>query len=272
MNKTMNVEVVLEHITPEQAKELLEANTANRNMRSVHVDRIASDITAGRWQMNGATIVFSADGTLLDGQHRLAAIVKSGITIPMMIVRGVSGSVMPTIDSNISRKAADVAKLQGYTQVTRLVATTRMLMLIKTDSVDPSRKTGTGDVLALLERHPQLSSCVADAEHVRQIIPPSIVAAWLYLARYNANEPDLANRALNTLVTGVPSYSGDPIHTFRERMISMPKGEHHHMTGRYNVTMTLIAMWNDYREGRRLTMCKLRRSGVKMAKVDYDEI
>ena len=79
----------LERITPETAASMLQLNTGNRPVVAKHVTAIAREITEGRWQINGDTVCFS-DDRLVDGQHRLMAIIKAGIPIQTFVVRGIS--------------------------------------------------------------------------------------------------------------------------------------------------------------------------------------
>ena len=73
------VQTSVETITPEKAVEYLRHNTNNyRKLSLATVSKYVAEIKAGRWQLNGETIVFGEDGILKDGQHRLAAIAKAG--------------------------------------------------------------------------------------------------------------------------------------------------------------------------------------------------
>lgn len=76
----------VEIITPGFAKQLLELNPTNRPLSDHTVQRYARDMRGGRWQPNGQGIILTADGKLLDGQHRLAAIISSGETIGVIIL------------------------------------------------------------------------------------------------------------------------------------------------------------------------------------------
>lgn len=81
-------------ITPEIAEKMLGKNTNNyRRLNSSTVAKYAKDMFLGYWQVNGETIVFSKDGTLLNGQNRLAAIIKSNTTQKMLVVTGVSADI-----------------------------------------------------------------------------------------------------------------------------------------------------------------------------------
>lgn len=48
----------------------------------------------GRWVLNGETICFDSNGVLRDGHHRLLAIIESGVTIEVLVVRGVAAFLM----------------------------------------------------------------------------------------------------------------------------------------------------------------------------------
>jgi len=101
-------------ITPDQAMEWLEqTNTNNRKMSQKHVDRLARDMTDGKWVLTHSGIAFGPDGTLLDGQHRLWAICMSGISVEMFVWRDVEPQSMMAIDSGKSRSLADILNIAG---------------------------------------------------------------------------------------------------------------------------------------------------------------
>lgn len=88
------MEAKLEKITPEMARQYLEHNTANyRTLSARTVHTYAEDMRNGNWAVNGEPVVFDKTGTLKDGQHRLNAIIESGKTIPMLVVRGIDTKV-----------------------------------------------------------------------------------------------------------------------------------------------------------------------------------
>jgi hypothetical protein len=107
-------------ITPATATTWLEGNTHNRPVRDATVKRYARDMKAGRWQLTHQGIAFGPEGELLDGQHRLWAIVTAETAVRMMVARGVSPGVQAVIDDNMPRSAGDGLKLQ-YDTPTRAV-------------------------------------------------------------------------------------------------------------------------------------------------------
>ena len=66
-------------ILPPEAESILSRMTGNRKRRKGHVETMAADMREGRWVDTHEPIAMSVDGNLIDGQHRLAAVVLSGI-------------------------------------------------------------------------------------------------------------------------------------------------------------------------------------------------
>lgn len=100
-----------EYIDPHLAAEYLERNTLNRAVRAAKVAEYAADMRLGRWHDTGQGIIFDETGTLIDGQHRLLAIIESGIGVHMDVIRGVSRSAMAYIDVGAKRSTNDYLHL-----------------------------------------------------------------------------------------------------------------------------------------------------------------
>jgi hypothetical protein len=269
----MNVKTTTIKVTPEIAAEWLEKyNTKNRNMRPLHVAKIAQDIVDGRWFLNGATIVIGTDNTLLDGQHRLAAIVKSKTPVDMIVVTGVLSNSKPTIDGNIPRKANDILSLDGYANSRALVAVARMLMCIKDGNLSGRSNHSNIEINDFVTLRPDIAKSVSITKDMKGICPPSIIGTWHYLA-FNLSQHAMASEAaLSVLKSGIPAYDGDPIHLFRERMIKMSTAEKHLDSQRMALFYTLVGAWNDFILHKKTKICKIRQTIVDMANVSYPDI
>ena len=95
----------VECISPVMAEYWLTQNMPfNRKVSIELVNRLAEAISNGYWCKNGETIKFNNKNQLIDGQHRLHAIVKSGISVESYVVRGVSDErAFLTIDDGKKR-------------------------------------------------------------------------------------------------------------------------------------------------------------------------
>jgi hypothetical protein len=101
-------------ITPELAAAWLEnRNTHNRPLRDYRIAELARDMSAGRWHDTGEPIKFDYNDALLDGQHRLGAIVASGVTIEMLVIWGLQPETQDYMDIGLKRSVADSLRDAG---------------------------------------------------------------------------------------------------------------------------------------------------------------
>lgn len=103
----------IREVTPEIALDLLKCNTRNRPLKQKVVIDYAIQMKKGLWKENGESIIMSDGNMLLDGQHRLAAIVKSGTTQKILVVTGVKSDSFDTIDTGLVRSAGDILAIDG---------------------------------------------------------------------------------------------------------------------------------------------------------------
>lgn len=106
-------------ITPRLATEWLQYNTRNRKFKEEKIRQFMDDMQAGRWTLNGETILFSwmpgIDAWQLDdGQNRLKAVQDSGCTIQALVVFGVPfDETVRTTGTGVSRSGSDMFRILG---------------------------------------------------------------------------------------------------------------------------------------------------------------
>lgn len=106
-------------ITPCFAAWILEVlNTHNRKLRPSVVRRYARDMTAGRWLLTHQGVAFAAGHVLVDGQHRLAAVVESGASVVMRVFLNVPLATQAVVDDMEGRSVADRFNLAGDQRIT----------------------------------------------------------------------------------------------------------------------------------------------------------
>ena len=103
----------IETIGPKTAQKYLEARTLNRALNKSKVNTYAAAMSAGNWKTNHQGIALDETGRLIDGQHRLNAIVQSGKSVRMQVTRYELDSPMETFDSGISRTIGDRCQISG---------------------------------------------------------------------------------------------------------------------------------------------------------------
>lgn len=101
-------------VTPSQAARWLDNdNNRNRPVSDAVVQRYARDMKAGQWRLTHQGIAFDPQGVLLDGQHRLWAVVEADRAVEMHVWFNVPADGLMVIDGNRPRSLADHLRLGG---------------------------------------------------------------------------------------------------------------------------------------------------------------
>jgi hypothetical protein len=106
------MKIELRKVTPKMAEAWLKKNHVNnRTISWSVVAAIANDIETGNWRVTHQGICFDGKGNLIDGQHRLHAIVKAGKTVEILVIENEGSEITDPIDRNRSRS---LNYLTGY--------------------------------------------------------------------------------------------------------------------------------------------------------------
>jgi len=256
----VTVEVVT--ITPELAAEWLKRNVVNRRLRRARVELYAKQMRAGTWRLTGETIVFSPDGQLLQGQHRLTASAEYGLPFVCIVVRGVAADAMRVMDTGLGRTAADAFKLDGINNSPTQAAMCRQLISIKggfpTDTARQALIT-RDELFAFYESNEQT------LEFAWQISTPAhralhfSRAGWGSLAFLTAEaEPDLAADFFNGLGTGAGLMAGDARLALRS-LVANFQAQRRNFTWAEQVATGMRA-WNAWINGRKVDHLKSWKS------------
>lgn len=224
LHKYRNVRVYIERIGPREARFYLEANTMNRKLNDQHVKRLRQLIADGDWWLNGETIIFSADGTLLDGQHRLSAIVSAGVPVDVLVVRGIDQDAFRTLDGGRTRTTGEVLAIDGEKNSNNVAAAVQALVSLVDASGSVAGTTFNGrkatPMLAarVLSVYPQIrDSVIAMKRNTLFRNQHSIMLHMLF----GLVSPKLANEFASVLADG-DSDIGRPFVVFRESLVRTP--------------------------------------------------
>lgn len=264
----MEENIRLVEVTPSLARDWLGFNSHNRNIRQRVVLAYAADMAAGDWRWNGESIKFAADGTLLDGQHRLAAVVESGSTVPMLVVRGLKDDAQETVDGGAKRRFGDVLKLRGESAPLTLASILRQVVLWDSgERFTSTRYSPTNaQMLQALDKYPWTRDIAQPAENCsrRCALPASIVGFgwWLFS---EAGADDQTSRDVefffSRLADGQALIKGDPVYELR-RAAENSRTVRGQRSVRY-LTAIMIKAWNAYRDGNKVGVLTFRPGGEK---------
>ncbi|MFZ4767143.1 MAG: hypothetical protein ACOYMN_19495 [Roseimicrobium sp.] len=107
------VRTVAVQLTPGVATRLLERNMHNRKLSEKVIQKYVSEIRAGEWRLTPGGIGFNDRGELVDGQHRLHAIVRAQTTVPMLITLSLPAASQEKVDRQRRRTLFDALFLAG---------------------------------------------------------------------------------------------------------------------------------------------------------------
>jgi len=101
-------------ITPDMAKKILaHRNKNNRPIRYTHLEKLSDAIEKDEWKVTNQGIAFDADGNLIDGQHRLAAILQTRKTVKMMVATNMDANIFDVVDTGSKRSTGDALDILG---------------------------------------------------------------------------------------------------------------------------------------------------------------
>jgi hypothetical protein len=258
----MRMQVV--DVSPQLAAQWLTRNTNNRPLSKSTVQQFAGRIQGGEWQLTHQGIAFDEDETLIDGQHRLAAIVKAGVTVPLTVTHGVPRTAFTVMDTGRKRTGRDAPALAGEANATHLAAALRGLHLCCSTPNSAwsggSSVTSNDQLLDLLGKHPGIRDALPHGIALNRGCRITVTAATISWYVTSEARPDIDQSAWEAgAVTGACLEPGDPRLTLRNTMLNLALGNAHRRRddSREHLLYYLKA-WNAWMEGRTIKL--LRRS------------
>jgi hypothetical protein len=241
-------------VTPALAAKWLASNTRNRNLRPRAVANYARDMVAGNWHFNGEGIKFSTDGRLLDGQHRLAAVIEADTTVQLLVIWDLPEEAQETMDTGRKRLPQDMFALRGEINSGIVASVTRRLWMW---NIGDYRFTGSTTPtvsecsVLLAERGDEVRRSVEIAARVyKQFkgLPQSSVGVAHFL--FSQIDPETAPWFFARVGDGADLPIGHPVLTLRTRIIN-DRADRARLP-EYLYLAYLIRAWNAVRDGRTL--------------------
>lgn len=259
-------------VDPELAEKWLRSNTRNRNLRQMWVETMANDMLNGRWVPSPADcIIFGADGDLYDGQHRLNAIVRSGVTLRLRVIFDAPTELLVVIDTGHTRKPGDQLRIQHVPNSNQIAAAVRVI--ISYDKLpgrvwNGANSISTPEVVAFAKEHlddllaaDQVGGAIAKDRSTP--LPRTPVTAFVYLLnRDSAQDSSVIEDYLDGLVSGANLSVDDPRLALRRFTPSIG--------GSRNQQVFLggaIKAWNAFVEDRPIKLLRWRREELPMVQV-----
>lgn len=253
---------VVMDVTPAMASTMLELNTSNRPKSRQHTSELAREITRGEWMHTGAPIVFSRDGELLDGQHRLMAVISTGQTIRSDVRFGIDPQAFMKMDQRLkSRGAGDVFAIQGVANYTNASTIARWVWAYENAEME-SRAAGVLTAKELYHyylKHQKIQDSVGFGRAIQRALrcSPTLFGALHYICA--RKDRALADEFFEKIASGIFSNKRDPAYRLREYLRQPLVGERqHNLSGKRHTAAITIKAWNAVREGRTISAFRWR--------------
>lgn len=249
-------------VSPRLASELLAKNSGNRAIVAQRVKRYERLILSGLWEINGETVIIDENDELMNGQHRLSAIVAAGIAAPLFIVRPIQRSTFKSIDTGGTRSGGDVFGIQGELNANCLSAATRWLyryqhgyMLGLNQSVAPSN----AELWALLQENPGLRDSVSFVLNKckRGLYAGGPMSFLHYVC--TQNHPGKVNEFFDQVLSQIGLVKGSPAQVLHERITR--EALRARQLGQLEKLALAVKAWNAYITGRPIGTLKWARLG-----------
>lgn len=196
----MNSQII--KVNPSLAEEWLKTNTFNRLVSKGSVERYARDMASGNWRLNHQGIAFDSEGVLVDGQHRLFAVIKSGVTVEMMVTFGAD---RVGIDELRVRKTSDVIKFGKLSEWIdrRQVEIAKQMIGLCTEKSSKAEAFSTSDIVIFAEKNKDaiMFSHALFTSNVKGI-STAAARAVIATASYHYEKNDL-KEFVDTLYSGI---------------------------------------------------------------------
>lgn len=195
---TVKTRAISQEIAQKMIERSLASGVQQRVLRQKHVDWLADQIKRNQWEMNGETIIIDWNGGILDGQHRIMAVIQSGKTIETVVVEGVDPHSFLTIDVGLKRSGGDMLQITGEKNCNTLSSTLGWMYRYHAKALLGSMK-GAGFTATLqewtLKKHPMIRGSVDWAtkevkDYVLKEIPTSVLAFLHYM--FSSTDADRA--------------------------------------------------------------------------------
>lgn len=219
-----------EKITPEVARNLLNINDENnRKVNPRVVASYANQMVKGLWhEDSGETIKISQSGKIIDGQHRLHAIVKASQLqselgkgkfhhLNMLIISGVPDSAKQSIDDGFKRTLGNAFDMSGKAlkNQSAVNGALKVLYTLRGCAVEglhydtiTSRRVSTAEMMNFYDALPKFKEVATKYfstfkyTKVGYTIPSGMALALYYL--FHDVDADKTYSIFKTMETGIP--------------------------------------------------------------------
>lgn len=254
--KEINVTIKtnIETITPALAREYLTRRNKQRPITASNVKRWVDQMKSGQWTVNNDALTFDEFGNLINGQHRLSAVVEVGSSFSFLVLRGVPSDSFMTMDQGRQRSGGDTLASIGFRNPKDCASIARILIALRDTGTASARgAVEKAPLAAFADKHAVFLEEAADlARASRKLFPASQLGAILFQALH-VNEA-MTREFAGRIASGTGATADDPVLRVRNKLMENRNKKDIHTRPETTLPL-LVSAWEAFIHGR--TMSKL---------------
>lgn len=238
------------------AKELLDKNICNRNLKDRTIDTYANSMRNGLWVKDTfEPIKISNTNVLIDGQHRLMAIIKSNCSVNMQIATGLNDEIFKVIDTGSKRNTGDIFTIENIPNANSIPAMIcayyRYKKNIYGKGFTPMSNAATLDLYYEREYFYQevIKKSSIWYKKISRVLSPSMIGAFYCL--FYDKSPEMAESFMEKLCGGCDFKA---INLLRTNLINDKLSNK--KLSLENKNILIIKAWNFYRKNENIKILK----------------
>jgi hypothetical protein len=250
-------------VPPSLAEDWLARSRFNRDIRPRTVHSYARNMKCGAWGMSDSNICFDWDGYLLNGHHRLHAVIEAGIGVWFNVCWDMDPSSFRHMDRQLPRNITTLLKLDGHTHTHQLSAATSMFIRYhqgrKEMFTSQRRLISYEEIRTTAEANPDIFESVEylhnQCNKLRTFSGSTSVMSLFHIMGTRVRGPEVTGRFFDGLNSGADLGVGSPIYALREKLHSLKTGN-----GKGHPQATIygwyLPAWNAHVAGKRVVRLK----------------
>ena len=220
LGRAANMQLSLELIDIKTAERLIKMPLENqRGIRAAHVKRLTEAMNNDEYIDDIINPIYISDtGKLMDGQHRLRAVINSGKPQRFLVVSGLPEEIFVYIDENLSRAAKDALRIRGIRNPEDVATTTKLLFQLMHGKTNTPRHVV---VDRMMKDYPDIEDAVAKGLSMKNSVlgaQPNVMAVLYFL--YSRMYPENCEKFFHYLQYGgdVMELAGHPITRLKKKL------------------------------------------------------
>jgi hypothetical protein len=242
------------NVTVESLVKLLSSPNAagrNRKISIPHVLKLARDMAHQNWKFTGDPIKIDDAGVVMDGQHRLLAVIRSNTTQRFAVLSNADHEVQLVTDIGRGRTARDQLAIRNASNATNAAAGAKLVLRWRSGMIMDSRyQPSITEVVHFVLENPVITDACSRVMKIRTQLSrapmSALVAAYVEASAIDTNARDYFFDKL-TYGDGLPQR--DPILTLRNTFARHARTRQVPQQRQLGHLFMIVYSWNKFRAG-----------------------